>query len=222
MKDTDRNKKELIVLVADLDAENALRGILGRCEALNIRKLEHEIDYEILRHPQRDSGCRSNAEDFLESYVNTHRRALVIFDRDGCGWEDRDATEIEKIMEQRLVKAGWNQQYVAAIVIVPELEAWVWSSSPHVDAELGWRGHTPKLRDWLAQNSLLPAGQIKPADPKKAMLGAMRQVKKSCSSRVFSRLAEKVSLQGCQDRAFNKLLRVLQQWFAADLGNLIE
>jgi hypothetical protein len=218
MKDTAHNKKELIVLVADLDAENSLRGILGRCKALNIRPLVPEVDYDILRHPQRDSGCRSNAEYFLESYVNTHHRALVVFDRDGCGWEDRDASEIEDSIEERLAKAGWDQR-CAAIVIVPELEAWVWSHSPHVDEELGWQGHTPNLRDWLTQNKLLPAGHLKPADPKKAMQEAMRAARKAHSARVFSRLAETVSLKGCQDRAFNKLRRVLEQWFAADQGN---
>ncbi len=218
MKDTDHNKKELIVLVADLDAENSLRGILGRCKALNIRPLAPGVDYDILRHPQRDSGCRSNSEYFLESYVNTHHRALVLFDHDGCGWENRDATEIENSIEERLAKAGWDQR-CAAIVIVPELEAWVWSHSLHVDAELGWQGRTPNLRDWLAQNQLFLAGHLKPEDPKKAMQEAMREARKAHSARVFSRLAETVSLKGCQDRAFNKLRRVLEQWFPVGQDN---
>ncbi|NMA45088.1 MAG: hypothetical protein GX945_00850 [Lentisphaerae bacterium] len=212
MKDSDHNQKELIVLVADLDAENSLRGLLRRYKALNIRPLRPEVDYDILRHPQRDSGCRSNAEYFLENYVNTHHHALVVFDRDGCGWEDRDASEIEDSVEQRLAQTGWDQR-CAAIVIVPELEAWVWSRSPHVAAELGWQERTPNLRDWLEQNAFLSAGLLKPADPKKAMQEAMRAVGKARSARVFSRLAETVSLKGCQDRAFNKLRRVLEQWF---------
>ena len=212
MSDSARYTKDLVILVADMDAENALRGVLQRRQSMDIRHLEEGRKFDLLRHPQRDSGCRCNAEAFLEGFVRTHGHALVVFDHAGCGWEDRPATEVESDVEDRLSRSGW-QARCAAIVIVPELEAWVWSDSPHVDAELGWGGRHPSLREWLESARLVDCGAAKPGDPKNAMLRAMREANKPPSPRIFSRLAETVSLIRCQDRAFLKLKATLQSWF---------
>ena len=204
---------ELVVLVADLDMENSLRGILGRWQALGIRQLTEGRDFDILRHPERDPGCRGNAEMFLEGFINTHRYALVVFDHHGCGWGDRiAAVDVESNVEGRLEQAGWTQR-CAAIVIEPELEAWVWSDSPHVAATLGWENQAPTLRDWLIQKNLVKAQAVKPADPKTAMQQALRQARKPSSPRIFSKLAQTVGLSRCRDRAFLKLHAVLQRWF---------
>lgn len=204
--------KDLVLLVADLDAENSLRGILGRWQALGIRQLTEGRDYDVHRHPERDPGCRGDAHNFLQGFVNTHRHALVVFDHDGCGWEGRTAAEIETDVENRLGAAGWRGR-CATIVIEPELEAWVWSDSPHVDLQLGWQGRSPRLREWLVSRQLIGSGEAKPTDPKTAMRQAMRQAGKPPSPRVFSALAESVGLARCQDRAFGRLRQTLAQWF---------
>jgi hypothetical protein len=206
--------KDLVILTADLDAENAVRGVLGRWASLGIRQLEEGRDFDMRRHPQRDAGCRSAAEAFLEGFVRTHGHALVVFDHHGCGWEDRSPDEVESDLEDRLSRAGWDGR-CAVVVIEPELEAWVWSDSPHVEAELGWAGHHPVLREWLTSERLLIADCVKPADPKTAMERAMRQARKPVSPYVFARLAETVSLNRCEDRAFLKLKTVLRRWYAA-------
>lgn len=46
--------KDLVVLVADKNAEFALRGALQRSEALGIRPMTSEF----LMHPERDGGAR--------------------------------------------------------------------------------------------------------------------------------------------------------------------
>jgi hypothetical protein len=79
---------------------------------------------------------------------------------------------------------------------------------------LGWTGCHPTLREWLASEKLLAADAVKPADPKTAMERAMRQARKPVSPYVFARLAETVGLHRCEDRAFMKLRKLLQGWYA--------
>ena len=87
-------KRELIILTADLDAETAVSGVLARWKSVNIGKLDEGCDFDMHRHPQRDAGCRSAAEAFLEGFVRTHGHALVVFDHQGCGWEERSPEEV--------------------------------------------------------------------------------------------------------------------------------
>ena len=77
----DRGHKDLLVLAADLDIEQAIRGLLVRPHSLNIA----EVDFEVRRHPGRDSGCRSGAVEFLRSFLQSYRYALVVFDLYGSG-----------------------------------------------------------------------------------------------------------------------------------------
>jgi hypothetical protein len=207
-------EKKLVVLVADLDAENALRGVLQRWRSMGIRQLQEDHDFEIRRHPQRDPGCRCSAKDFLEAFVRTHGHALIVFDHDGCGQEDQTAVEIEDNVERQMSDAGW-QGRCAAVVIEPELEAWVWSDSPHVDEELGWKERRPALREWLRAEGCLACDTTKPSDPKTTMQRAMREANKPLSSRVFLKLAESVSISRCRDRAFDKLKTTLHGWFSS-------
>jgi hypothetical protein len=209
--------KELVVLVADIDMENAIRGLIERHASLGIRPLRKDKDFDIHRHLQRDPGCRGDAEKFLKSFVGSHRFALVIFDYIGCGREHTgmSAKQIEGEVKSRLSAAGWSER-CAVVVIEPELEAWVWNDSPHVADELGWKGRRKALIDWLEQNGFLAKGSSKPSEPKSAMLKAMRSAGEPLSPRVFSKLAEKVSLSRCKDRAFLDLKDTLRTWFPCD------
>lgn len=207
--------KDLVILTADLDAENAVRGVLGRWQSIGIRQLVEGLDVDLHRHPQRDSGCRSAAEAFLEGFVRTHGHALVVFDHHGCGWEGQDPQAVETDLEERLSRAGWAGR-CAVVVIAPELEAWVWSDSPNVDSELGWSGRHPTLREWMVSEKLLGADAVKPFDPKAAMERAMRHARKPLSPHVFARLAETVGLNRCEDRAFLKTKARLRRWFPDD------
>lgn len=200
--------KDLVILLADLDAKETLIGLLSRQRSLGIRP----ITYDILKHDQRDAGCYKEADSLLRAQSRRYDYALVIFDHHGSGQEQSSAAQIQENIEDRLMRNGWDQR-CRAIVIVPELEIWVWSTSRQVDVCLGWEHRQPDLRTWLRQNNLLAEHTVKPDDPKFAFDKAIAAVKKNHSSSIFRDLAENVSLRGCIDPAFQRLQTTLTDWF---------
>ncbi len=200
---------DLVVLVPDRNIEYAVRGVLDRRKSLGIRA----ITVELHSHPAHDPGCFTNGPEFLLFAVNKAAHALVVFDHHGSGQDHTlDRAAMEADVERRLTAAGWEGR-CAAVVIAPELENWVWSASPHVDAVLGWTGRTPPLRTWLRKRGLWAEDDVKPADPKEAMLAAIREAGKSRSSRLYADLAGKVGFNQCTDGAFVKLKQVVRTWF---------
>ncbi len=170
---------------------------------------------DLLRYFGRDSGCLTDAVDVLRPKQRSHHRALVIFDRVGSGGEANSAETLETEMENSLRTSGWPEGHAIAVVIDPELEAWVWSDSPHVPRVLGWRNGSQPLRQYLADQGLWGNDQHKPSDPKTAMEQAVRKANQPLVAGLFSELAATVSVQRCKDRAFNKFVQTLRRWFPA-------
>jgi hypothetical protein len=136
-------EQDLVILVADKDMEYTICGLLSRQKALRIRG----VSAAVFAHPEHDPGCYLRSHTFLRSMVNKYAKAIVLFDRDGCGAKARTRAELEAEVEDRLEAAGWKDR-CGVVVLDPELEIWVWSDSPHVAEVLGWRGRTPKLPRW--------------------------------------------------------------------------
>ena len=201
--------KDLVVLAADRSIEAALRGLLSRPKAIGIRP----VDYETLAHPRRDPGCRLQSHEFLYPLRGVNRHALVVFDREGSG-SIEPALTIEERVRGLLHANGWESRS-DVVVIDPELDVWVWSDSPKVDEALRWAGRKPPLRAWLGSRGLWPTGQPKPANPKSAVLMALRDVGIPPSSSIYLRLATTVSVERCVDPAFGRLRDRLRAWFPA-------
>ena len=206
-----KSREDLVVLVADKNMEYSLRGILERPHSLGIKK----INFVIYTHPKRDPGCFVDGHNYLLREVTRFHHALIIFDREGCGRERLTRIELEKEIEIRLSSSGWGDR-ASAIVIDPELENWIWSDSPEVDATLGWQGISTPLRTWLKEKNLLADHSLKPSPPKKAFEDALKQVRKPRSASIYKQIADKVSLKRCQDPAFLKLKGTLADWFAVN------
>lgn len=202
-------QKDLIVLVADRNQRAAIEGILGRYPSLGIR----EVNADIFTHPRRDPGCRVEGIDYLRVFSRRYKRALLLFDCEGCG-DPKIAIELENELEVELAHSGWDHR-CSVVVIEPELEAWVWIDSPHVARELGWNDSDAEFRRWLIDNGWLQDGQSKPAKPKEAVEAVLASVRKPRSSAIYRNLADKVSLQRCTDRAFLKLKQFLCGSFAS-------
>jgi hypothetical protein len=199
--------RDLIVVTADADARVALETLLSRNHSLGIRPAK----FRCVRYPGRDAGCRSRVHDFLRPFCRQYDHALVVFDRHGCG-DDRERDAIEADVEVRLSANGWDE--CAAVVIDPELEAWVWSPSPVVGHALGWTGNEPQLRSWLHDRGMLRGGSAKPNVPKEAMHAALRKAGRPTSPAIFAEIAGHVSFANCVDPAFEKLVATLRKWFA--------
>ncbi len=189
---------ELVLLVADLDIEMAVKALLEtRTEALRIRRVHFKIIKDVLAG--HDGGTYKHAHKLLVPFSRDPRcRALVLFDREGAAAPDKDAGFLAADVERRL-RPAWGER-ARCIVLDPEVEVWVFSDSPHVDRELGW----PQggLREWLCAQGLWPKGQAKPPDPKLAMRRALRQAGRKPSSSYFANLAGKVGLDRCTDPSF--------------------
>ena len=102
-------------------------------------------------------------------------------------------------------------------MIDPELEAWVWSDSPHVAQSLGWSDMLV-LRNWLVERGHWSKDQLKPFAPKRAYLDALRQQEIPVSNSHFVHIAENVSLRRCQDPSFIALSTLLRSWFPRPAG----
>ena len=127
MKTIDQGRKDLVVLVADSHQEHTVSTLLTRRpQSLGIQQMS--IDLDILRHPEHDPGVFHKAGDFLSAFARRYQHALVLIDAE---WGGFSAEKIEEKIQDDLNENGWEGRS-AVIVIDPELEIWVWSTSPHV------------------------------------------------------------------------------------------
>lgn len=203
-----QERRNLVVLVADSNAESTVCGLLLRPQALGIRP----VRFDVYVHVARDPGCFKTGHDFLRPMTNRYTHGLVLFDRIGSGQDRRTRESLEESVRARLAASGWDDR-AEVIVLDPELEIWVWADSTHVDHCLGWHGRQPSLRAWLFSQGLWSENDPKPSDPKAALEQALRLVRKPRSSSLYKRLAERVSLRSCQDPSFVKFKRTLRNWF---------
>ena len=201
--------KDLVVLAADKDLQFALEGLLTRPEALGIRPIEKDIFVE----PEHDPGCALRGVEFLRPFASQYRHGLLIFDHEGSGREGQARKQLQNNLNRAFARF-WGEDRACAIVIAPELEAWVWSTSPHVSDVSGWGSRRPGLRRWLVQQRWLGRDEIKPARPKEAFQAALRQARQPRSASLYRQLAERVSLQDCEDEAFREFRDVLRTWFS--------
>lgn len=202
---------DLVVLVPGKNEQAIFDTLLSaRVDSLGIRPIRHKT----LVHPRRDPGCCGQARYLLKPFVRAADRALVVFDRHGCGQDKSSVEDIECEVRQQLASGGWLDR-AEVVVIDPELESWVWSDSPEVDAALGWSGKVPSLRNWLVAERLWEHNTPKPADPKRALELALKRMRVIRSSAIYGELAREVSFHRCKDAAFNKLRIILQTWFGA-------
>lgn len=202
---------DLLVLVADADIEETVKGLLDNPGRLGIRP----IRWHTRRHMDRDPGCARRSVEFLRPFRNQYTHALVVFDHEGSGREAQAREALECAIEGELVQSGWSVDGARVVVLEPELESWVWSPSIHVATALGW-SDWGSLRGWLEEQGWLVPGTTKPKRPKETMLAAMRHRRLPRSAARFRKLAENVGHGGCRDPAFNKLRDVLRAWFGVE------
>ncbi|MEI7834226.1 MAG: hypothetical protein WCJ56_13640 [bacterium] len=199
---------DLVVLVADKNMEQSVSGLLARTSSIGIS----EIKAEIITNPQKDSGCRVRPESFLRYYQNSAQYALVLFDYEGCGDSVNCAEMLETQVENILTKNGWPNR-CGAVVINPELEQWVWTTSEEIPGILGQQRSYSEMLTHLQDSGFTFNADGKPNRPKEAVELLLKQARIPRSSSIYGKLAAKVSLKYCTDRAFTKFTSLLQYWF---------
>ena len=201
-------RKDLVILTPDKNWEAALQGIFSRHRSLGIR----QITAETLRHPRKDPGCVHEGVRFLSTYSSQYNYGLLMFDHEGSGREQTHPQELQTELNETFARSPWGDR-ATAVVLSPELEAWIWSGSPHVDEVAGWRGRQPTLRHWLVEGGWFSQGEVKPTRPKEAFEAALREAHKPRSSSLYQQIAERVSLERCEDPSFLELKDILRKWF---------
>lgn len=205
--------KDLIILVEDKDAEESIKSLLQRNSVLQIRS----ITYDIQRHPNRDNGVYTNAQDFLRPFHKSYSYALVFFDFEGCGQEhQKTPLQIAKDLKSRIEASGWRER-VEVIVFTPELESWIWSSQENSPITNILQFNTyQEIKNFLYEKQLWNLHAPKPERPKEAFEKLLEAKKIPRSSSLYKNIASKVSqkiISQCQDPAFQIFLSTIRKWF---------
>ena len=200
--------KDLALIVADKNMDFALRGILSRIASLKIRSIEYETRVQV----GRDGGVRTYGPDTLSLLHHRFYHGIIMFDWNGSGTEFENPSELEQDLDQRLEKT-WGDR-AKAIVIEPELDAWVWGSDNALREVLDWN-EVPQIREWLETKGFVFHTHRKPIRPKNALNELMFKLKRPRSSALYEQVANKISLEKCVDPAFLRLKNTLQEWFPA-------
>ena len=198
--------KDLFILVADKNAEYALKGALARPEALGIRPIE----FEIRTHPGRDGGTRKTGPELLALQRRQYCHGLLMLDFEGSGTFLADAVALEKQLDGRLDNQWKNA--AKAIVIEPELDIWIWGSDNAVEVSIEWPAGK-SVREWLREQSFEFDANEKPTRPKEALEAALRVPALPRSSALYQHIASRISLARCKDTAFIRLRNQLLAWF---------
>ena len=158
--------RDLVLLVADKNAQFALKGALSRPDALGIRP----IKFEIRVHPGRDGGARKSGPEVLAVEKRQFQHALLVLDFEGCGTDLPNATELEKHLDERLF-VHWRKA-AKSIVIEPELDVWVWGADNAVETAIEWPPGQG-VREWLGEKGFVFGVDQKPTRPKEALEAAL-------------------------------------------------
>jgi len=205
--------KDLYVLTADADAEAFMRSILTRHGALAIRP----ISFDIHRFPGRDSGMVKEGPEIARVLVSKteYSKLLLLWDHHGSGWESRSADRAVTQIEERLAGVTWAGRS-SAVVLVPELEEWLWECLPSIRSHLGLReAEFSALAEEAAVKLSKPLDRCKRDLPKELFeIVLYRKSRRRPLPEDFKKLGASADVTRLRtnDR-FARLSAILQSWF---------
>ncbi|MBI4704499.1 MAG: hypothetical protein HY744_25635 [Deltaproteobacteria bacterium] len=201
--------RDLLVLCADLNARATIEAILSRPRSLQTRP----IDFEVRHNPiGADGGTRAHGVSILRAALGSFSHAMMVFDWEGCG-ASGDPEVIERDLTARLA-ADWANRALA-IVLDPELEAWLVGAHRHFGKVSGV--DVADARQWLAEREWWPRQQDKPARPKEALEAWLRAHGARRTSANYRRIMKAASLrvESCRCASFRRFATALRRWFPA-------
>lgn len=211
------NEDCLAILVPDGSYPEILQAILtSRRKSIGIREIKHTF----IRDALHDSS--GDAVELLKPFLGDCSHALVFRDLEGSGQEKDGAAQLEIKLAAEMRASGWPNEKSAAIVVDPEIEAWLRFDSDHLKALLRERARTradqvdllfrPTITE-IIQHSGGLAANGKPLRPKEAFEELLREFNVRQSNTLFGWLAKRESLHNCVVPSFQRLIQVLTTWF---------
>lgn len=190
--------------------------LLSRTHSLGLRRVEIEIVKDAFRDSSRE------AVELLRPFQRTCSHALIIRDLHGSGWEDKGADVLEMELRDQMLVSGWTIEQCAAVVVEPEIEAWLRFDSSHFHQLI--RNRARKRVEWdqlllqpLINELITKRGgtneQGKPMNPKEAFEDLLSTFGIQRSNALYGHLASVESLKGCSVPSFNRLIEILCVWF---------
>lgn len=208
--------RDLLFLVADRNMAEAVSGLLEREHVhlvIGCRPFAFDSRSDVkVAAGQNDPGLFVRANELLRPFAADYRHAVLIVDEE---WEGSPGAQaIEERLRAHLADAGWAAGSGLALVVRPEADVWLWSTSPHSATTLGWPSWA-ELRPALEAQGWLTPGQVKPDRPKEAAEWALKSspLWLPRSAALYRRVAANVSIQRCEDPALERLLVALKDWF---------
>jgi len=207
--------KSLLVYVADADALAFMKAVLERSQALGVCP----IDFDIERHPMRDSGMVQSGAELVRMKKGRYRKALLMWDHHGSGRDHKQTPEaVGQEVQSKLDSFTWSGNS-AVTVLVPELEQWLWFCENAVAAHCGIT--VDQLMQWQderAQKLGVTVDVLKAEQPKELFEHVMRdKLKRTISPRDFEEIGKRASvtrLLACS--SFRAIAEILRGWFPVD------
>lgn len=204
--------KDLLLYVADADAQAFINSLLNKPLALGIR----EITFDIERHPLRDSGMVQSGAELTRMKKGKYQKALLTWDHHGSGRDHKKTPEqVRDEIQNKLNSYTWRENS-SVTIFVPELEQWLWYCE---NALLSYCGiPAEQLNAWLADCSAKLGKTIdilKTEQPKELFEYVMRdRLKRTISPRDFAEIGKLAGVNGLMAcESFLSVVAVLRGWF---------
>lgn len=208
--------KDLLVYVADADAQAFMKAILTRKHAaLGI----HPIAFDIERHPMRDSGMVQSGAELARMKKGQYQKLLLMWDHHGSGRDHKQAPEtVMQEVQNKLDAYSWSGNS-AVTILVPELEQWLWFCESAIADYC--KTTMTMLSQWQSECALKQRKTVEALhaeQPKELFEHVMREkLKRTISPRDFEGIAQLASitkLQKCD--SFLAISQTLRAWFPMD------
>lgn len=207
--------KDLLVYVADADALAFMTAILDRPQAVGVRPFIFDIE----RHPLRDAGMVQSGAELVRMKKGNYHKALLMWDHHGSGRDNKcTPEEVQADIQAKLDTFAWEGNS-ATIVLVPELEQWLWFCENALAAHCSIT--VQQLGQWVeayAAKLGMTAGALKESQPKELFEHVMRErLRKTISPRDFDEIGKRASVNGLRRcPSFLAIVETLKAWFPND------
>ena len=204
--------KDLLLYVADADAQAFLRSVLSKPQSLAIRS----ISFDIERHPQRDSGMVQSGAELTRMKKGSYHKALIAWDHHGSGRDRKQSADnVRDEIQRKLDSFTWCDNS-SITIIVPELEQWLWFCESAVLSHCGLS--LDQLQLWLreyAGKTGQSIDNLKRERPKELFEFVMRdRLRRTISPRDFEEIGRLAGINGLMECAtFRSIVETLRVWF---------